>query len=758
MLSSAICLKPLVRRVNEDQRRDEMRVGPELELRYFELIARVMQYNRLKLADEQRRFQQQQEQQQQEQEHKYHVEMKWVPDLVNVMDALDRMSFNRVVTAIERYSSSNNPSAQRLGLGLEHVVLPMALYKEMICYVRLMLESDESGHNELAVSILNPIFFVTTERTDPLLKLLAQWRPGTYSRKHLLTLVELVHETMRTLEACASRYGAFTEDEKAALTKERRSGKHKKNFELDLDQYITAAKRFSAVEYFQRLATDRTVRMYTKLLAHYEQNDAIVTHHIYSFFRRLCTFTLAADKLAAAKDRAEQQAAISRAGRSNEFNRVPVVGGDASYGFLLFNVMTLDVFSTILNDPHVQQVPHMEPLLRLIKSVVRKFGEMSHRNHLLFVEALFSHPRPVDHCRDIDSVYEASNLASVNEVFMLRSSTGKANVDADHDVGSSTDSDNSSSGDSDKDSSADSQADADSSANKDGVAKDGSTRKHKSKSKRSGSRHNKTVSKSAADGGAESDSEEEFDENNVSAAFAAMKPAKKGKDKGKKAKRGLNGRKGLKLRNKRKRHNAADSDSDSVDNDGDDDDALEREASTAAAGARSRRGGGRLKKKSTFAARSAQRSATSTADTPSSYKRASLASDDEASSGIDLFDSPANSDALLGSAADRTDGQQGGQGRGGGGGGGGSGCKKLRRVLGLNSDDDNDDASFPMASPAHAHSSARSGTGTGSSLRRSGRAAAPWSTQEDAVLRQLYRNYAGSNSVYISIANSKALG
>ena len=54
LLSNELSLKPLVKRVNEDLRRDDLRVGPELELRYFEVISKVLHYHRMKLMEEQR--------------------------------------------------------------------------------------------------------------------------------------------------------------------------------------------------------------------------------------------------------------------------------------------------------------------------------------------------------------------------------------------------------------------------------------------------------------------------------------------------------------------------------------------------------------------------------------------------------------------------------------------------------------------------------------------------------------------------------
>ena len=93
-LSSELSLKPLVKRVNDDLRRDDMRVGHELEIKYFDILYRVLHYNRLKLGDEYREFQ--------NNIANHKVKTSWEPNLKNVMDALDRMSFMRVVTSIER--------------------------------------------------------------------------------------------------------------------------------------------------------------------------------------------------------------------------------------------------------------------------------------------------------------------------------------------------------------------------------------------------------------------------------------------------------------------------------------------------------------------------------------------------------------------------------------------------------------------------------------------------------------------------------
>lgn len=106
LLASELCLKPLVKRVNEDLRRDDMRVGQELELRYFDILYRVLHYNRLKLADEYADHQQAAALAGPAAAAERERERVWEPNLKNVMDALDRMSFTRVVTAIERVGES----------------------------------------------------------------------------------------------------------------------------------------------------------------------------------------------------------------------------------------------------------------------------------------------------------------------------------------------------------------------------------------------------------------------------------------------------------------------------------------------------------------------------------------------------------------------------------------------------------------------------------------------------------------------------
>lgn len=77
--------------------------------------------------------------------------------------------------------------------------IPMELYKQNIIVLRLMLESDNIAHNEIALASMYRLFYMV-EKNDPLPALVRDWMPGKYSKTHMYLLVELVHETLKVIE------------------------------------------------------------------------------------------------------------------------------------------------------------------------------------------------------------------------------------------------------------------------------------------------------------------------------------------------------------------------------------------------------------------------------------------------------------------------------------------------------------------------------------------------------------------------------
>ena len=82
----------------------------------------------------------------------------------------------------------------------------MAVFKEIVCYTRIQLESANTGHRDYAVVTLYRLFYCnTSDRRDPLPRLLQEWKAGLFTKKHTAMLVELVRE----YELCLQGYSSI---------------------------------------------------------------------------------------------------------------------------------------------------------------------------------------------------------------------------------------------------------------------------------------------------------------------------------------------------------------------------------------------------------------------------------------------------------------------------------------------------------------------------------------------------------------------
>lgn len=65
---------------------------------------------------------------------------------------------------------------------------------------------------------------------------------------------------------------------------------------MDMEQYMVGCLSFDVSEYFKRyLATNATVRMFTRLLSYHASNDVSVNHYAFCYLQRLCSFRLQQD-------------------------------------------------------------------------------------------------------------------------------------------------------------------------------------------------------------------------------------------------------------------------------------------------------------------------------------------------------------------------------------------------------------------------------------------------------------------------------
>eukprot|EP01038_Epipyxis_sp_PR26KG_P006066 gene6066-8351_t len=403
LLSNEISFKSLVKRVNEDLRRDEGRVDMFVELKYFEILYVTLHYNRLKLEDDYQKC-----------ETNENGATNWSPQLKNIMDTLDKLSFNRVVRSIIKEINNKNR---------DNVCIPMQLYCEMISHIRILLQSSIEGHRDIAIATLYRVFYTTNDRLDPLLKILSDWQPSIYSKQHINAIVELVHVTLRTLDLAAQIY----KNDSILNNENNKSQKKKKDKkEMDLETYIISCARFNVDEYFKKIANNNTIRLYTKLLSNYEKNDISINQYIYGFFARMIAFKLEQDYRHNNNDNNNNN------NNSDDINNEDIMKNDnhdeVSLGYMLFNIQTFQVFSCILNDPHVHypEYRYLEPLIRLIKSLFRQFQYAASKNQMLFVELLFLHPYAHDFCLELDNIYHANDYAiTTNDDIFIQKSNKK---------------------------------------------------------------------------------------------------------------------------------------------------------------------------------------------------------------------------------------------------------------------------------------------------------------------------------------------
>lgn len=389
LICSSKGLNSLAYRVSKDRKRDDGIFAGDMELIYYEVVSKSLHFNRLKLMEQKKNFDVQQKAQAKAGAAK--SEMKgWEPDLSNMFYAIDMLSITNVLYSMEYLHKRNK---------YMDIVKPMEVYKEMVCYMRVQLESANPAQRDFAVAALHKVFYTTTEKKDPLPRLLSEWKTGTYSKRHLNCLVELLHETMKTLDYARS---IFSDEEEIAKARKRKS----KSDSSSLEQFIAAAYRFNVEEYFKRLVNNSTVRIYTKLLEKYAENEAHVNHYGYIFLRRVCGFKLEQNYPSPSE---EEIAAFKKKQSSLEaFHYTNVTPAPFGLLFMFFNLNTMMVFNTMLNDRHLITQRAMGPLLCLIKSIVKRFFQAARKNRNLYTEILFQHPHTHSFLEKVDNVYDAT--------------------------------------------------------------------------------------------------------------------------------------------------------------------------------------------------------------------------------------------------------------------------------------------------------------------------------------------------------------
>ncbi|CAM9181854.1 unnamed protein product [Hapterophycus canaliculatus] len=304
-------------------------------------------------------------------------------ELGHVLETMDLMSFNLVLREVE--TAISEKSTKRLA---ECV----AVLKEMMHIVAMLNESSERAHQLVALGLLARIFYAS-EPLDKLHDIVRNWQPGKHTKSFLCHLVELVHTTLKTLEWYTNDRAKFIGGVDVNMVdSENVEGKVDKAV---LDR-VASAKQFDFQRYFRRLATNSTVRMYSNLLEHYATNSVRTNHYILSFMMRLSNFT----------------GDVSKKRRGERIEMDNGHSGDrVTFEPMLYNVYTLGVFQKVLDDPFTRK-SSFKHLVHFILSIVRHFGALAQKNHLVFVEAFFQHPHPHQFCESLVNIYHDASSAN----------------------------------------------------------------------------------------------------------------------------------------------------------------------------------------------------------------------------------------------------------------------------------------------------------------------------------------------------------
>jgi hypothetical protein len=341
-------------------------MGEEQELHYYRIMALAIQFKRkqlLKDAD---------------------AKKSGVQELdrltVNMfMGFLDRLHFNNVINRLGGFTENKQ---------WDDVVTPLELYKEMVCLMQLLLQSEHRDHPILILAALKRLYYAPpADRQDQVPMLVREWKPNRYSRRHTEVMLETAHETMKLLDLARRR---FNPDE--AKKDPFELSKLKSN---DIDMAYGYALQFDPQDYFStKYISPHAINVYTRVLEFHRSNKASTNHYAFSYFQRLCNV------------RVERRIEDKR-GRP-----LPTLC------YMLFNMETLMGFSKILNDPHALKTPSLKPLVSLIRTVVRNFGEAAEHNHMMFVEALLPQGmgKAKQHVEELDSVYDAVGYSQMTAV------------------------------------------------------------------------------------------------------------------------------------------------------------------------------------------------------------------------------------------------------------------------------------------------------------------------------------------------------
>ncbi|KAL3910148.1 MAG: hypothetical protein SGILL_007808 [Bacillariaceae sp.] len=363
----ADCYGPFMKSIKNEFRRDSVRLEESDKVVFFKLVWFFAQWWRSSYSTRSRSAQDSKE---------------VIGRLIITMDVF---TFNLVTTAVETFFVHKKYT---------RLAQTVALYSEMMHLLHDMYTSKDKTENEMAMGLIDRIFYGRQESLDPVPKLMSKWTPGTYTREYLCDLVEVVHISLKLLEANTKKGIEFVQGKSAS---------DEKKVSNRIAKMRATAADFDIKGYLVRkVVSNQMVTMYGHLLAHYKINSSVVNHRAIAMFLRMMRVEIASP------DVADVETPMNPLGTKR-----------ATLEPMLYNLQLIMVMEQILNDATIRKEKDFESLLQFGTSLMYKFRSAADTNPMLYVESLFRHAAPHRYCDSVTNMYISDELRMIAEREML---------------------------------------------------------------------------------------------------------------------------------------------------------------------------------------------------------------------------------------------------------------------------------------------------------------------------------------------------
>lgn len=297
---------------------------------------------------------------------------------------MDVFTFNLVVNAADSFYTHKKYS---------RLAQAVALYSEMMHLLHDMYTSKDKTEHEMAMGLIDRLFY-GQEALDQAPKLISRWSPGNYTREYLCDLLEVIHVSLKLLEANTKTGMHF-------IQKKGTGGS--KDVSQKIAKMMATAADFDIKSYFVRkIVSNQMITMYTHLMTQYKVNAAVVNHRIIAMFLRLMRIEIASPDIVDADTPVN-----------------PLGTRRTTLEPMLYNIHLMMTMEQILNDTSIRRDKEFESLIQFCTSLMYKFWSAAATNPMLYVECLFRHVAPHRFCELVTNLYVNEDLRMISERAVL---------------------------------------------------------------------------------------------------------------------------------------------------------------------------------------------------------------------------------------------------------------------------------------------------------------------------------------------------